>query len=80
VQEVINYVDAMWLGLRRITEIPLCLNLAREIHRELLTGVRGPPRAGRVSSPSDSHRSSWDAIVSGNLCSSARERARCLPR
>jgi Fic family protein len=45
VQEVINYVDAMWLGLRRITEIPLCLNLAREIHRELLTGVRGASRA-----------------------------------
>ena len=42
--EVVNYVDAMQYGLKRLTELPLCLRLIREIHAELLEGVRGSER------------------------------------
>ncbi len=45
VQEVINYVSAMRHGLVRMQELPLCLNLVREIHGVLMEGVRGAHRA-----------------------------------
>jgi Fic family protein len=45
VVEVSNYVRAMNLGLERLTSLPLSLRLIREIHAELLTGVRGQNRA-----------------------------------
>ena len=41
VQEVVNYVGAMNYGLTRLEELPLSLRLIREIHSELLAGVRG---------------------------------------
>lgn len=41
VLEVVNYVKAMHYGLKRLKELPLCLRLIREIHRELMSGVRG---------------------------------------
>ena len=41
VDEVINYVRAMNYGLRRLAELPLSIRLIREIHAELLKGVRG---------------------------------------
>ncbi len=41
VDEVLNYVHAMNYGLVRLTELPLCNRLIREIHSVLLTGVRG---------------------------------------
>ncbi len=44
VEEVVNYVRAMNHGLRRLEELPLCNRLLREIHRELLQGVRGSER------------------------------------
>ena len=44
VKEVVNYVRAMDYGLRRLTELPVCLRLIREIHAELLKGVRGADR------------------------------------
>ncbi len=44
VEEVVNYVAAMNLGLDRLDQIPLCLRLVREIHERLLTGVRGADR------------------------------------
>lgn len=40
-QEVLNYVHALELGLRRLGEIPISLRLVRELHEALLTGVRG---------------------------------------
>lgn len=40
-QEVRNYSRALELGLDLLEKRPLTLNLIREIHRELLTGVRG---------------------------------------
>ncbi|MBU4377154.1 MAG: Fic family protein [Candidatus Omnitrophica bacterium] len=41
VAEVINYVRAMNYGLDRIRELPLSLRLIKEIHAELMKGVRG---------------------------------------
>jgi len=44
VEEVVNYVRAMNYGLARLKELPLSLRLIREIHTELLQGVRGSQR------------------------------------
>ena len=41
VNEVVNYVRAMNHGLARLSELPVSLRLIREIHAELLRGVRG---------------------------------------
>ncbi len=40
-REVANYIEAMRYGLRRIQKLPLSLRLIQELHRKLLTGVRG---------------------------------------
>lgn len=44
VEEVVNYVRAMNYGLQRLATLPLSLRLIREIHAELLSGVRGADR------------------------------------
>ena len=41
VAEVVNYVRAMKHGLLRLGDLPVSLRLIKEIHKELLTGVRG---------------------------------------
>lgn len=41
IEEVSNYVKAMNQGLDRLKEIPVCTRLIKEIHTELMTGVRG---------------------------------------
>jgi Fic family protein len=41
VAEVINYVRAMNAGLARLTTLPVSVRLIREIHAELMKGVRG---------------------------------------
>ena len=41
VEDVVNYVRAMNHGLSRLKVFPLSLRLIREIHAELLRGVRG---------------------------------------
>jgi Fic family protein len=41
VDEIVNYVRAMNYGLERVSNLPLSLRLIREIHGELLQGVRG---------------------------------------
>ena len=43
--EVVNYVRALKLGIRRLADLPLSLRLIREIHAELLRGVRGEGKA-----------------------------------
>lgn len=44
VEEVVNHVRAMNYGLNRLSELPLSLRLIREIHGELMQGVRGSDR------------------------------------
>ena len=44
VEEVVNYVKAMNYGLKRLRQLPLSLRLIREIHEQLLHGVRGENR------------------------------------
>jgi Fic family protein len=41
VQEVLNYLSAHRYGLERLKTLPLSLRLIKELHRELMTGVRG---------------------------------------
>lgn len=41
VAEIQNYVAALNLGLRRLADLPVSLRLLREIHAELMSGVRG---------------------------------------
>ena len=41
VREVANYVRALEYGLKRCTELPICLRMIRELHQTLLEGVRG---------------------------------------
>jgi Fic family protein len=41
VSEVVNYVRAMNRGLARLAELPVSVRLIREIHAELMRGVRG---------------------------------------
>lgn len=44
VDEVLNYVKAMNYGLDRLNELPFSIRLVREIHAQLLRGVRGRER------------------------------------
>jgi len=41
IEEVVNYIRAMNYGLTRLQDLPLSLRLIREIHAQLLQGVRG---------------------------------------
>jgi Fic family protein len=41
VAEVVNYVNAMNHGLRRLSELPVSVRLMREIHAKLIANVRG---------------------------------------
>ena len=41
VGDVINYVKACTYAINRLNTLPLCNRLLREIHKELLSGVRG---------------------------------------
>jgi Fic family protein len=40
-REVGNYVAALEHGIKRLKTLPLCLRLVRELHRKLMSGVRG---------------------------------------
>jgi Fic family protein len=44
VEEVLNYIGALEWGLPRLGELPLGVRLIREMHRRLLSGVRGRER------------------------------------
>ena len=41
VGEVLNYVNAMSYGIKRLAELPFSIRLTKEIHARLLEGVRG---------------------------------------
>jgi Fic family protein len=52
VADVINYIRATELAIRRLTELPLCNRLIKKTYQTLMDGVRGPektPRAFRTS-------------------------------
>lgn len=44
VAEVVNYIAAVNYGLERLKDLPVSLRLIREIHKELMQGVRGAER------------------------------------
>ena len=44
VEEVVNYVRAMEIGLQRLETLPLSTRLVREMHAVILAGVRGRER------------------------------------
>ena len=44
-REVANYSSSLRRGLNLMNELPFCLRLVRELHRELLSGVRGRDKA-----------------------------------
>ena len=44
VEEVVNYVEAMEVGLRRLEILPISVRLIREMHAVILAGVRGQNR------------------------------------
>ena len=44
VEEVMNYIDALEQGLERLRAVPLSARLIRELHAQLLAGVRGRER------------------------------------
>ncbi len=67
VNEVVNHVRAMNHGLRRLAELPLSLRLIREVHAELMRGVRGQER-----SPGEFRTSqNWIGPPGANLASAA---------
>jgi len=45
VEDVVNYINAMNFGLKRLEELPLCLRLIKEIHIILLKDVRGSEKS-----------------------------------
>lgn len=45
VEEVVNYVEAMWWGLERLEQLPISTRLLCEMHRGLMAGVRGRERS-----------------------------------
>ncbi|HEY2424022.1 MAG TPA: Fic family protein [Chthoniobacterales bacterium] len=42
-REVGNYVVALEHGIKRLTDLPICVRLIKELHEKLMTGVRGHP-------------------------------------
>ena len=43
-REVADYVAALELGIVRLSELPICIHLAHEVHTRLMSGVRGQDR------------------------------------
>ncbi|MDQ3257102.1 MAG: Fic family protein [Acidobacteriota bacterium] len=52
VREVRNYITALEYGIKRLDKLPLSLRLVRELHKHLMTGVRG-----RAATPGEFRRS-----------------------
>jgi Fic family protein len=44
VEEVVNYIKAMKLGIRRLEEFPMSLRIIKEVHKTLMSGCRGSER------------------------------------
>ncbi|MEO5988357.1 MAG: Fic family protein, partial [Candidatus Eisenbacteria bacterium] len=63
VDEVVNYVRAMNRGLERLADLPVSVRLIREIHTELMQGVRG----GRLQPGEMRTSQNWIGAAGGNL-------------
>jgi Fic family protein len=62
-EEIVNYVRALNYGIKRLAELPLSLRLIREVHVELMRGVRGDGKA-----PGEFRRSqNWIGPAGANL-------------
>ena len=82
VEEVVNYVRAMEIGLQRLETLPLSTRLIREMHAVILAGVRGRERQpgqlsgapGQVQSARRSCRSSTSSRPASSIppCPGAR--------
>lgn len=55
INEVRNYVRAMESGIKLLTDLPISLRLVREIHGELMQGVRG----GKATPGEFRHSQNW---------------------
>lgn len=67
VGEVVNYVAAMNHGLERLSDLPVSLRLIKEIHVQLLAGVRGSDRT-----PGEPRRSQNWIGANGTMLAQAR--------
>ena len=67
VDEVVNYVRAMNHGLSRLGELPVSVRLIREIHAELLKGVRG----GRLQPGEIRTSQNWIGPAGSSLATAA---------
>lgn len=67
VGEIVNYVAAMNHGLERLSDLPVSLRLIREIHAQLLAGVRGSDRT-----PGEPRRSQNWIGPNGTMLAQAR--------
>ena len=63
VDEVVNYVRAMHHGIGRLADLPVSVRLIREIHAELMHGVRG----GRLQPGELRTSQNWIGPGSGGL-------------
>ena len=45
VADVVNYVHALQYAIQRLTELPLCNRLLRDVHAELMRSVRGQEKS-----------------------------------
>lgn len=45
VDEIVNYINSLNYGMKKLQELPLSLRLIKEMHKELLNGVRGESRS-----------------------------------
>lgn len=63
IKEVRNYVNALEYGITRLNELPLSLRLVRELHKKLMSGVRG-----HHATPGEFRKSqNWIGPASSNL-------------
>ena len=48
-KEVQNYIEAMNLGIKQLSDLPICMRLLRNMHKILMQGVRGEDkRPGKI--------------------------------
>ena len=63
VSDVLNYIKATQFALDRMRELPLCNRLLKEIHEQLLSGIRGDDK-----NPGEFRRSqNWIGPVGGSI-------------